>query len=110
MADGAGTDGMEAGDGDGRAGTGDLVGDAVVGVGAGDSGGDGGVRDGPPGVRSGPGRRTTTIRGLMILRGMAMLRQRRTCWTRTRRSLGRKCGGKDSDDHRVRRNVIQAPI
>jgi hypothetical protein len=75
---------MEAGAG--LAGTGDLVGDAVVGVGDGDSGGDGGVRDGPPGAPSGPGRRTITIRGLIIRRCMAMPRLRRTCWIHTRLS------------------------
>jgi hypothetical protein len=77
---------MEAGAGDGLAGTGDLVGDAVVGVGDGDSVGDGGGLDGPLGLLSGRGRRTITIRGLIIRRRMAMLRQRRTCWIRTPRS------------------------
>jgi hypothetical protein len=86
MAAGDGTDGMEVGAGDTRVGTGDLVGDAAVGVGGGDSAGDGGVQDGPPGVPSGRGRRTITLRGLIIRRCMGMLRQRRTCSIRTRRN------------------------
>jgi hypothetical protein len=78
-------DGMAVGDGtaagDGRLGAGD--GAAVDGVGVLDSvgagAGDGGVPVGPPGVRSGHGRPTTTTHGSMTPGSLPLILHHRTC-------------------------------